>query len=62
MCQALKELIEEGRMEGQEEAVRGIVLKMVKKGRTDEEILELTECGVQMIWEVRKVAERKLRL
>ena len=61
MCQALKELIEEGRMEGRAEgraegrvdAIRGVVMRMVKKGKTDEEIMELTECSATLIWEIR---------
>ena len=58
MCQALKELIEDGRMEGRSEghtaAIRSVVLNMVKKGKEDEEILELTECGAELLWEVRE--------
>lgn len=58
MCQALKELIEdgrsEGRIEGREESIRKIVMNMVNKGRNDEEIMELTECSVELIYEVRE--------
>lgn len=50
MCQALKELIEEGR----DLAIRDVVVRMIKKGKSDEEIMELTECGSTLIWEVRK--------
>ena len=61
MCQALKELIEEGRAEGRtsgladgrKEATRNIVIRMVKKGKADEEIMELTECSAELIWEIR---------
>ena len=69
MCQALKELIEDGRMEGLEagreegrmsglaegrsDAIKSIVIKMVQKGKSDEEIMELTECSAQMLWEVK---------
>ena len=65
MCQALKELIEEGREEGRaegrtsgladgrKEATRNIVIRMVKKGKADEEIMELTECSAELIWEIR---------
>ena len=58
MCQALKELLQDERMEGREEghsaAVKSIVIKMVQSGKADDEIMELTECGAQMLWEVRK--------
>ena len=62
MCQALKELIEDGRAEGRasglaegrEEAIRNIVIRMVKKGKADEEIMELTECSAELIWEIRR--------
>ena len=50
MCQALKELLADERMEG----VKSVVANMVKKGRTDEEIMELTECSAQMLWEVKE--------
>ena len=61
MCQALKDLIEDGRSEGREEgreegrstAIRNVVIKMVSKGKSDEEIMELTECSAELIWEVR---------
>ena len=65
MCQALEELIEEGRAEGRAsglvdgreqgrvDAIRGVVMRMVKKGKTDEEIMELTECSATLIWEIR---------
>lgn len=62
MCQALKGLIEDGRMEGRAEghttAIRSVVVNMVKKGRTDEEIVELTECSMELIWEVRENLEQ----
>ena len=66
MCQALKELIEEGREEGRAsgladgreqghaDAIRNVVIRMVKKGKSDEEIMELTECSATLIWEVRR--------
>ena len=62
MCQALKELIEDGRMEGRatgmaegrSDAIKSIVIKMVQKGKSDEEIMELTECSAQMLWEVKE--------
>ncbi len=62
MCQALKELIEDGRIEGLEAgreeghagAIKGVVMKMVQKGKSDEEIMELTECNAQMLGEVRR--------
>lgn len=53
MCQALKELIEDGRMEGHSTAIRGIVVKMVRMGKSDEEIIELTECSAELIGEAR---------
>lgn len=53
MCQALKELIEDGRIEGYSTAIKGIVVKMVRTGKSDEEIMELTECSAELIWEVR---------
>ena len=53
MCQALKELIEEGRAEGRSAAIRDVVIRMVKKGKSDEEIIELTECSASLIWEIR---------
>ena len=45
-------------MEGQASAIKKVVLKMVRKGKSDEEILELTECGAELLWEVRREAER----
>lgn len=62
MCQALKELIEDGRMEGRMEgheeghtaAIKSVVLNMVRKGKSDEEIIEMTECSAEMIWEIRQ--------
>ena len=54
MCQALKELIEEGREEGRDLAIRDVVVRMVKKGISDEEIMELTECSATLIREVRE--------
>ena len=58
MCQALKDLIEDGRIEGRAEghstAIKSIVIKMVNKGKSDEEIMELTECSAELIWEVRE--------
>ncbi len=66
MCQALEELIEEGREEGRAsgladgreqghaDAIRNVVIRMVKKGKSDEEIMELTECSATLIWEVRR--------
>lgn len=59
MCRAFDEMLQDERMEGHANAVRNIVLNMVNKGKTDEEILELTECGAELIWEVR--AEDKKR-
>lgn len=50
MCQALKELLADERMEG----VKSVVVNMVKKGKSDEEIMELTECSAQMLWEVKE--------
>lgn len=62
MCQALKELIEEGRAEGRASgladghaaAIRDVVIRMIEKGKSNEEIMELTECNVSLIWEVRR--------
>ena len=62
MCQALKELIEEGREEGRASgladgraaAIRDVVIRMIEKGKSNEEIMELTECNVSLIWEVRR--------
>lgn len=54
MCQALKELIEEGREEGRDLAIRDVVVRIVKKGISDEEIMELTECSATLIREVRE--------
>ena len=54
MCQALKELLADERMEGREEGRKSIVIKMVQKGKSDEEIMELTECSAQMLWEVKE--------
>ena len=65
MCQALEELIEDGRQEGRAEgladgreqghadAIRNVVIRMVKKGKADEEIMELTECSAELLWEIR---------
>lgn len=54
MCQALEELIEDGRAEGRNTAIRDVVIRMVKKGKSDEEIMELTECSATLIWEIRR--------
>ena len=69
MCQALKELIEDGRAEGRAEgrasgltdgrkqghadAIRIVVIRMIQKGKSDEEIMELTECSATLIGEIR---------
>ncbi len=70
MCQALKELIEEGRVEGRAsgladgreqgraDAIRNVVIKMVQKGKSDEEIMELTECSASLIWKIRSGMEK----
>lgn len=58
MCQALKELIEdgriEGRAEGRTEGIRSVVIRMIQKGKDDEEIMELTGCSMEMLWETRQ--------
>ena len=65
MCQALKDLIEDGRIEGRAEghstAIKSIVIKMVNKGKSDEEIMELTECSAELIWEIRAGADRRTK-
>ncbi len=43
-----------GLAEGRSDAIRSIVIKMVQKGKSDEEIMELTECSAQMLWEVKE--------
>jgi len=50
MCQALKELLADERMEG----VRSVVIRMIQKGKDDEEIMELTGCSMEMLWETRQ--------
>ena len=54
MCQALKELIEDGRVEGRAEGVRSVVIRMIQKGKDDEEIMELTGCSMEMLWETKQ--------
>lgn len=58
MCQALNELIEdgrvEGRVEGHAEGVRSVVIRMIQKGKDDEEIMELTGCSMEMLWETKQ--------
>lgn len=54
MCQALKELIEDGRIEGRTEGIRSVVIRMIQKGKDDEEIMELTGCSMEMLWETRQ--------
>lgn len=50
MCQALKELLADERMEG----VRSVVIRMIQKGKDDNEIMELTGCSMEMLWETRQ--------
>ncbi len=50
MCKALKELIEDGRVEG----IRSVVIRMIQKGKGDEEIMELTGCSMEVLWETKK--------
>ncbi len=62
MCKAFDEMLEDERMEGREEgreeghtaAIRSVVINMVKRGKSDEEIIELTECSAELIWEIRQ--------
>ena len=66
MCQALKELLADERMEGRASglaegrlighasAIKEVVMKMVQKGKSDEEVMELTDCSAQMLWEVKE--------
>ena len=35
-------------------AIRDVVVRMINKGKSDKEIMELTECSATLIWEVRK--------
>lgn len=68
MCQALKEFIEEGRSSGLKEgreqghaaAIKDVVIRMVKKGKLDEEITELTECSAELIWEIRSSIKNRV--
>lgn len=57
MCQAIREWREddkaEGRAEGRAEAQKTFVLNMLKKGFSDEEICELTECTPDFIDRLR---------
>lgn len=50
MCQALKELLADERMEG----VRSVVIRMIQKGKDDNEIMELTGCSMEMLWETKQ--------
>lgn len=70
MCQALKELLEDERIEGRAEGraighaegheagsaerLRRVVVKMVDLGMTDEEIQRIAECDSELILEIRK--------
>lgn len=58
MCRALTEMLQDehatGLKEGHTAAIKSIVVKMVRSGKTDEEIMELTECSIELIYEVRK--------
>lgn len=50
MCQALKELIAEGRSEG----IRSIVVNMVNLGMNNEEIRKIAACNQELIDEVHR--------
>ena len=66
MCEALKEMLadermegrEEGRREGREEGrkekIRIIVRNMINRGMQDEDIKALAECDQELIDELRK--------
>ncbi len=54
MCQALKELIEDGRMEGREEELRSIVLNMLMFKVGDEDIMKYTGCSMELLMSVRE--------
>lgn len=57
MCQAWKEIeaecIEKGRAEGLIEDKTLIVRNMLKRGFSDDEICELTECTAEFIGQIR---------
>ena len=53
MCQAIREWREDDKAEGRDEARKTIVLNMLKKGFSDEEICELTECTPDFIDRLR---------
>ncbi len=59
MCRAFDELLQDERMEGRAEELKFIVVNMVNKGKTDEEIMELTACSAQLLWEVRTSLKRE---
>lgn len=55
----VKDLKEEGRIEGLEEANRTHAFKMIKKGYSDEAISEIIECSVLDVQTLRKELEEK---
>ena len=54
MCKAMQEWSDELLATGREEGIRYIVINMVKKGLSDEDIQELANCNLEMITEVRR--------
>lgn len=54
MCQALKELLADERMEGREEELRSIVLKMLMFKVGDEDIMKYTGCSKELLMSVRE--------
>lgn len=54
MCQALKELLADERMEGREEELRSIVLNMLMFKVGDEDIMKYTGCSMELLMSVRE--------
>ena len=55
----VKDLKEEGRIEGLEEANRTHAFKMIKKGYSDEAISEIIECSILDVQKLRRELEEK---
>ena len=57
MCKGIRDLMDEsrseGREEGREEGIRNIIINMLKKEKTIEEICDLAECDPAYVESIR---------
>ena len=57
MCKGLRDLIDDSKEEGREELLRGIVINMLRKNKTIEEICDLLGCDSTYVEAIRKEIE-----